>query len=564
MIQYVVLTGIASRSMPPMPRIHHQAREPAWSQPSPTIPDYYAPGDQNVYDGQRTDVSPLSSPPRSNPRNSEEEFPVSPIEPEFPQTQRRPSANLEPPRSRIPQRIVSDKTKKAGSAGKDKEETKWDAYSGEPTRDDTGHPPTVRPGIPPVEHQYPQLKERTLQILAGLREREAATKPAWGKPPPPVAGPDPLDRVVRKEPWKGPSGRTALVEPVQNNPAARAGPIHHPQRNISRMKQPEIAERAESPAYTLRSMASEESIKPVAPLKIPNKSRNPSPQSSNLSFSPPFSDAIQSAPPTFQHPKSLQSPFSSPGPVRSSEPPTTVTTVRTDSPPNDPIPATPRTPTPPAVYYDTTPIKMQQMPSEPDVSRFSWTTYSTSVGESPGNIAHILREESPPPMPPMPRLKISKRPVPGMSGDTPRMRKEATPSQASIVPRKPVGSKARPSIDSITPELSLSKTLPQIPPEFTDKVSNLEAQLGVLAMRKHNITRIIRDLNESLKKNAIVYDMWKRKNINERITNHESELQSVTNEAHDLELRLHRARKKRDTEDFYENPTGLWIRRVTS
>ena len=85
-----------------------------------------------------------------------------------------------------------------------------------------------------------------------------------------------------------------------------------------------------------------------------------------------------------------------------------------------------------------------------------------------------------------------------------------------------------------------------------------------LRRRKGNNGKINRELHESLKRNAINYDLRKRKEVEQTIANLTLELDEITREEHEVGLNLHRAQKKRDREDCYENPTGLWIKRVTS
>ena len=95
-------------------------------------------------------------------------------------------------------------------------------------------------------------------------------------------------------------------------------------------------------------------------------------------------------------------------------------------------------------------------------------------------------------------------------------------------------------------------------------MESLAAQLESLNRRKHNVRRIVADLEAALKKNAVIYDMWKRKEVEKNITNHKMELDDIGREIHDISLQQHRAQRKRDREDGYEACTGLWIKRVTS
>lgn len=569
------------------PPVHkNQHREPAWSQPSPTIPqDLWGPR-EGAGNTPYNEVSPISTPRESLGRRSSEEPPISPIE------SLRPFAaqsSLPVPsqfQSLIPIRVSPHLSHSTGQGNLRKEQTKWDPYSGEPN--ESGVPASTRPGIVPLEQQYPQLKERTKQILAGLREREQAKIPTWGRPPPPVAA-ESSDNLPPNQQWKREQTRKVLDD-MSN---IRVEPLKLPQRNISR-QDPEIAMAAKSaplsdsriedesihfgvthpvtdrivptlkseqPILTIRTVASDESIrsigdiKPIAPLRI--KSRDPTPTQMYYSGSDP-----SSSPPRATESKTLQSPFRSPHPPKVFEELMPVSSIRTESPHHDPGPVTPRTPTPES-FHSAKPQAVQHM--EHEVSRFSWTTYATSVDESPGPGARLVRDSSPPPpIPPMPTIR--KRPVSTKFNDTLYMSADDAKSQGSIVIRKPVARRAKAPSASHLKHLSLTKTLPQLPAEFSsgDKIGNYESQLEALNRRKHNVNRIMKELSENLKKNQINYDARKRKEVQAQIQNYEEELQTIFNEQHDIGLLMHRAMKKRDADDNYEHPTGLWIRRVTN
>ena len=487
------------------------------------------------------------------------------------------------------------------SARPKKENTKWDKYTGEQTTAETGvHAQAPKPGT--VEMQFPQLKERTKQILAGLRERETAKKTPWGKAPPPVAA-DPLDNPpAQRVPWKGASGRTALVDPVQNNPAARKGPIQYPQRNVSHMNPAQDQARTMSPEnaphepvtisqpvtithpvrsvspdkpvqppyqpvkqpvppsssppkaeQTLRMVASQESIKPIAPLKV----RSPRVMS----------------PTEKQNMASLESPFHSPHPSQATVPENGTPVPKLKNPPRPKH--TPEKDNSAdtaeaeilrkAINNHQQNLGISHLEREPE-SRFSWTTYATTVNESPRSMAPTQVGSSPvPPMPPIaPSIMVRKRPVSTAQSAFPYSDISTNHSQTSIVSRKPIPSD-KPRSTSIMSN-SASKSLPPTPVELEagDKMSVLEAKMEDLDRRKRNNGKINRELNDSLKRNAINYDMRKRKEVEKAIANLALEMAEITQEEHEVGLTLHRAQKKRDKEDCYENPTGLWIKRVTS
>merc|ERR1712098_868590 len=98
--------------------------------------------------------------------------------------------------------------------------------------------------------------------------------------------------------------------------------------------------------------------------------------------------------------------------------------------------------------------------------------------------------------------------------------------------------------------------------EAGDKITSLEARQSHLYTRKRNNNRVRAELADSLKRNAITYDFYKRKEVENRIKELESEMQEIHQEEHDVGVQLHRAQKKRDK----NNPeqTSLWISRVTA
>lgn len=468
--------------------------------------------------------------------------------------------------SQIPRKVSQSSTE-------DKPPTKWDEYSGEPTADDRGKESSVRPGAAPVEIQYPHLKERTKEILAGLREREVVRKIPVPKQVPSVS-PDPLDNPPQREPWRGASGRSAIVDPVKNTPAARKKAPQPARQHISHMdasqppdakacppsqltspSQPESSPPREAPA-TIRMVSVDEAIKPVVPLKT----RHLTPDFS--SNSPFTGNPINSPVPRLAPAAEIK---------EASHP-------RVESPPYDPEPTTPTTPAAaaaadPHVEEFTEPSRRFAQPDmDQEQSRFSWTTYATSTVDSPRSIAHAGRESSPPPPMPalhQPRLVIVKRPVASSPSPQaqPYMQQSFTESASSMV-RKPVpGSNARAaSHGGASRAVSTSKLLPPTPTitEAADKIENLDAQLESLHRRKHNIVRIVANLEASLKKNAVVYDMWKRREVEKNITNQKLELDEISQEIHEIGLQLHRAQRKRDREGGYEACTGLWIKRVTA
>lgn len=521
----------------------------------------------HAQDNHEHDISPVT--PRAH--NNIDDLPISPIE-AIPPLQARAPLPEPLQQSHIPRKV---------SKSADQAQTKWDDYSGEPTNDDRGKPASVRPGAAPVEMQYPHLRERTKQILAGIREREAAKK-QWGRIPPPVSA-DPLDDPPQREPWRGASGRTALVEPVKNTKAPRIAPTRkevadHDTTEPRTPVQARFYAAATGPVESdilqeqqqLRSSPSVESIKPVVPLKT----RNLTPDLTNFT---PIQSPIREVHST--------TPTDSPEPIHPALR-SQAHQERVESPQYDSEPTTPTTPSAEPVADHSFVQTPPEYHGAPDFGReqshFSWTTYTTSVEDSPRSLAQVMRDPSPPPsMPDLPpAIIIKKRPVSSSQfiqsypnrrdslQSQPYSRDSFADSTGSVV-RKPLlsmGAGQSPVLSQKSRVMSTSKSLPPTPTviEAGDKIGSLEAQIVVLERRKRNITKIINDLEASLKKNAVIYDMWKRKEVEKNITNHRMSLDDITSEIHELSLTLHRAQRKRDREDGYEVNTGLWIKRVTS
>lgn len=534
-------------------------------------------------------ISPVSSKSTLHAQNPDSDISlVSPIDAHFPSTA-QPSQRPPPQTSQIPKRLplpVATKSpdestnirKRWSHKASKEEETRWDAYSGEPTDAQRGQPSAFRAGGPASqEPQYPQLKERTRLILAGIKDRDASKKAQWGRDPPPVQ--DPMDNPMQRPAWKGASGRTQLVEPVKNTPSARTKPLILLQRRSQGADIPRLATESStmspraldppttatrSPRPDVTTNSSDESIKPLAPLKGRNTPRV---------ISPTQADNV----------RSLDSPFRSPGlaHLNAYNPaPSPVPSATQDYAGDSPTLGSIRSfqdPQPDSSQESLPETTQQPLRREPDTTS-SWNTYATSTVDEPyqapaSPIARTELTSSPTTMTdpnfiPSP-IAIRKRvPNSGVRGYdnhnsvSPFAKINARRSSSSIL-RKAIGSAEKHRSVSL---MSVTKSLPPTPieAEATDKASSLEARLEDLTRRKRNNNKIIQELRESLKRNAIIYDGYKRREVEKMIINLNLELQEITNEEHEVGLRLHRVQRRRDKDDFYEKPTGLWIKRVTT
>jgi hypothetical protein len=587
-----------SRAVPPMrdnDPIYRQSATSVYSQPSPPLPRDQ-PTEVKTTDGP--EVSPMSTPRSSVNFAASDTSLISPVDSTFTLSARSPDPEQQAKKhnsrtSKLPQPAESTPSQRAK-----KQDTKWDDYSGEPTTAKTGKTSQAKPGTQQAgEMQYPQLKERTKQILAGLRERGAAQqKSTWGRAPPPVAAHPLDDPPPQKEPWKGGSGREAIVAPVKNTAAARAGPLKHPQRNVSKMDPVQDRARAMSPQgdpttlrnspeavpghvsqrtystqpkpkpeLSIRVVPSTEEIKPVAPLKVKSP-RVRSPIEAET-MAPLQNAAFQN---TSLQQAYLQSPFHSPHPSQ------TMTQnyasgalqAETDVAPKQTV-EYPQHPQTAAGNESKRANETEQQLGASQmvhkhVSHLSWTTYATTTNDSPDSLRPTHMDSSPvPPLPMSAPLVMRKRPIASAPNSLPFSNSEAAGSRASLISRKPVPADRGRSVSGMS---SASKSLPPTPVEMQagDKIATLEARLEDLGMRRRNNRRIVRELQEGLRKNAIVYTTWKRTEVEKQIINLEQDLTDIVREEHEVGLHLHRAQKKRDREDCYENPTGLWIKRVTT
>ncbi|KAH0542689.1 hypothetical protein FGG08_002922 [Glutinoglossum americanum] len=194
--------------------------------------------------------------------------------------------------------------------------------------------------------------------------------------------------------------------------------------------------------------------------------------------------------------------------------------------------------------------------AEPTTSRFSATTYATSTTyDTPPTTPKV---DSPSPdmsSPPSPILS-RRRPIP-TSNDKAVTRKPP-PSQEGNSPYSPAQT-------SINHSLRNSKMLPQSPPEAqsVDLITTLQAQLDDLHTRRANLQKILRELSLLLPPNPSTHNASARGEMKKRVDDHKMELAEIQKEEHDIGLRLHRAWRRRDKLGQVEEPTGLWVRRVT-
>lgn len=457
-------------------------------------------------DSQYTDASPPVSPVLGQHRNPliYDSPDISPIEEFFDSSSQLPpensnrfygtsqnsmkpiqSARVESPAQNGRSEYTNSETASA---------TKWDELSGEPTHSHRGKPAQVSPTNPrlPASQNNKSSQKHPFAFLTKVRGRTASNPNSRDAMPP------------ARPPWKGASGRSAIVSP----PLSRKTSVD----------------------------------KQFFPPRKDSRSHSAAGPSSN--FASKVGD----------NQYSLQKPIDSDGPFRIDTfdfATSASNVIRINTIPDggarlqDPDINTVLNERQPVHAYSYSESRNPSQPThassrdtsldEPFVSRFSATTFATTEAGSPPRVSRRSNETDAPPVPRMPL---------GMSGKRVTARKP-TPSQLSA---------------------STSKSLPQSPPEMeaSNRIEAMEAKLRDLARRRANINTIINELTQVIQPSSIAYDLATRSEVTKTVKSLNSELDDIKKEEHDVGLRLHRAKKKRDEEDYFCEPSGLWIKRVTS
>ncbi|KAI1497380.1 hypothetical protein F5X99DRAFT_397335 [Biscogniauxia marginata] len=597
-----------------------------YSQPSPDAATFAARQLRNEIRGAHgdpTEISPPSSPDISSPRDGPNPGDVSPID-EGPDTSQLAPVRQAPPkhdpRSNIPmmrreRRRTSDAAMKAIREAKSREtlkqsrpygdDVRWDPNTGEPTTSNKGRPSQVNP------HQYvqglgsqapPSSPPQTKNQGPGLfGDRVRRTRP-----------PNQVEPTPRPE-WKGASGRTALVAPV--NDTKDVAPLSIPPKSSRRgargpgVLSPVDSRDSETPSNpAVRGSSTEDRngstglVNASASTSGRERTLVNQPQSSQTANastsphtraypSPPLSDDNSVALPRAPMQKATQPPRAQP----SSQSPSNDKAIRrkrvsgASHHPDDSVSSTysqhevqPSQAAPGAFPGDWT-----QPPS-----RFSISTYATSQQHTPRESV----DEDAPPLPtqqqqststsfkPATGPSILDRKRPTVSGyeqsskqnppEPVKINLDSTYYMTSSLPAtkpRPSGPRVVPrgneSTLSVVSVLSTDKSLPPAPPETEshDRVAQLNARLEALGNRRININTAIKQMTELMPTDNLLASeavVRKREAEKRKVETLRVELADVERESYELGLKLHRAYKRMDRDAEYE-PTTLWVRRVT-
>jgi hypothetical protein len=479
----------------------------------------------------------------------------------------------------------------------------WDKYSGEPTLTGAGVPAQVKPGSAfNLRSQLRPIGNKTYQPPASA-DPEAPQKTTFREKASRFAHKNLT--IDTRPPWKGASGRQAIVAPPEDNPGQ---PLPVPQRAPKRVQSPESTPQSGAPPTAVRKMAA-------------------SPETGNVATPETMDTQEEAFPPLEEHPAYRDHPpevyAAAPGSPEFKQTgyPSPVSPKDADSTPKQ---------SQEDIHTDLTRIpddiilpkrresrrssereshSRQSSSNHPDMtSRFSWTTTNTST-----TYQHSPPPSPPPPMPPAYAKIYSATPtdtatvrVPLDTAPTVLNRGHPTrrlgdqsagpPSPTftlrsmSSTIRKPVandppiqsgplpnwrdGITARNPYSLRAPSIAPStmstqpgdKSLPKTPGELNsvDLVTALQAQQDDLFNQRSNIQRVIRDLEKPEPQNPLVSDIRARREKEKKLQALKEDLDEVARLEYDCGLRLHRAWKRREREDPSAGPSVLWVRRITS
>lgn len=326
-----------------------------------------------------------------------------------------------------------------------------------------------------------------------------------------------------REPWKGPTGRSAIVNPIQEKPGAKPQSMVTDNRSSTARKPLSSSQDLTVqlgfvlPTVTTTitgGLSGEESdvIKPVAPLK--DRSTNSASKQS---------PAVQ-----VQAEKSIDSSVSG---GRNGRPYQAVSSVSSEDPIRGIKPS-----------GNDFAAKLENMTlGDRPSSSLRATTYTTADSADVGT----------PRISPNPSSSVMSRgrPIPSAVASMKSTTRKPTPSQRSVS------------------DTATSKDLPQSPLEMKaqSRIEALEAKRDDLARRRANINSIIRELTQVVQPTAsVAQDMAARNEVKKTVANLNDELAEIKRQEHEIGVKLLRAWKRHDEEDMYSNGSGLWVKRVTS
>ncbi|RDW86376.1 uncharacterized protein DSM5745_03018 [Aspergillus mulundensis] len=450
------------------------------------------------------DISPPDSPIKTP--NSRDSARVSPIEDDPLQASGlKFSSQIPVPRKRADSKLDQplNPLSKANA-------TKWDNFSGEPTTSNHGRFGQVNPGNVSFETHVsaPRQRSNSSKLMDWGKEHLHSRKKTSESRNRFYAGE--ATPFVHREPWRGQSGRSPMVYPIQEKPRNRSSSRLHFSRSSDRLRE------MNTPSPIVGSSGTFTTI-----ITAGEQNHRQQPQPRPRPQGPYGHDAPQS---------------------RNAS----AVSVTSTAPPRVDLVSSPD------LSASLTDLTLADDEYNEPTSRFSVTTYGTTEVESST---------------PSPRNSITPSPPPSII-ETASQR--STDTTRSIMSRsRPVPSAIAPGkrpVRKPTPSEISNKALPPNPAEMTvqGRIDMLEAKRAELVRRKANISTMINELTQVIQPSSIAYDMAAREEVKKTVASLNSELADIQKEEHDIGLKLLRAWKKRDDGDFYGASSSLWVKRVTS
>lgn len=453
---------------------------------------------------------------------------------------------------------------------------RWDEYSGEPTSSNAGRSGSVNP----LTYAKDNLRPMGYQVsVSGPKSKNKNTSLVDRVP---LFGAKPIinEHTQAPEPWSRATGRAEISRPLKDDPTHQT--FHFSRKPSTRKVEglglnmsnvvATMTNRNAAPADA-RPVANHlhtvdthnEPIKPVAPLKVGNKSS---------------SQGVASPTTPLNHGLGIMNPYSYPSPVTPTDEAKTQSSFATADNKSEvsDTESWERSITPKqSTVWNKPAERTPEQDKNISQSRFSWTTYNTTT----------TYQHSPPPSPPQPIPALDSIARARVVTDSSVLNRSRPIPQADKIPevppirkpvpaaRSPVGTKTRtaalrtppsPRPDSTfsTSTTGTRKALPQPPTTraATDHVSLLESQVEDLQVRRSNLHKVLRDLNAAAPSNPMLTDFKTARMMEQKKKSLEEELAEIKIEEHDIGLKLHRAMRKREMDDP-NSGSALWIRRVT-
>lgn len=483
---------------------------------------------------------------------------------------------------------MEEKIVAAQSSTKDSK-TKWDDYSGEPTTSEKGRSGQVIPGSTNLGDGKSRVTTTITSKPLPKQSIFASTLKKVGR----KDSAETSEQFQSREEWKGASGRSPIVPPVSDKPrpANKALPTPSQRRQKQGFKQAGglrvAAEGRASPVTERdspgRGVVSRRSLPQGAEGRIASRSQDrgrtveTEPQVAFSKSLPPILDAGATVPSHLLASQNEQIlPHTAGQEARyknsdfSNESNKTVLSSVIDHHSLVDSPVSVQNSPAEGIRHGLQCLELHNLPA----SRFSTTTYNTTVPESSPTTPRRSFEEPLLPIPQPASILERRRPVPtsGVNfGPKPPTRKP-TPSDLNVRGDNNNNNDSNNSNKNNNAVMAMgsngrereTKSLPDKPAaeETVDRITLLEAKLTGLNRRRANLQTLIHELTHVVQPSSIAYDIASRQEVRKTVEAMSTESDAIAKEIHETGLKLHRALKKRDEVAMFE-PTGLWVRRVT-